>query len=46
LVALKDGKIPTALKLMARGMFYLKSYSYIWRRSRFTDALKCLHALD
>jgi glycosyltransferase involved in cell wall biosynthesis len=46
LVALKDGKISTALKLIPRGMFHLKSYSYIWRRSRFTDALKCLHALD
>jgi glycosyltransferase involved in cell wall biosynthesis len=46
LVALKDGKISTALKLIPRGMFHLKSYSYIRRRSRFTDALKCLHALN
>jgi glycosyltransferase involved in cell wall biosynthesis len=46
LVALKDRKISTALKLIPRGMFHLKSYSYIWRRSRSTDALKCLYALD
>ena len=45
LVALKDGKIPAALKLIPRGMFYSRSYSYIWRRSRFADAMKCRHAL-
>jgi glycosyltransferase involved in cell wall biosynthesis len=46
LVALKDRKISTALKLIPRGMFHLKPYSYIWRRSRFADAMQCLHALD
>jgi glycosyltransferase involved in cell wall biosynthesis len=46
LVALKDWKISTALKLIPRGMFHLKPYSYIWRRSRFADAMQCLHALD
>jgi glycosyltransferase involved in cell wall biosynthesis len=46
LVALKDRKISTALKLIPRGMFHLKPYSYIWRRSRFTDAMQCLHVLD
>ncbi len=46
LVALKDRKISTALKLIPRGMFHLKPYSYIWRRSRFADAMQCLHVLD
>jgi glycosyltransferase involved in cell wall biosynthesis len=46
LVALKDRKLSTALKLIPRGMFHLKPYSYIWRRSRFTDAMRCLHVLD
>jgi glycosyltransferase involved in cell wall biosynthesis len=46
LVALKDREISTALKLIPRGMFHLKPYSYIWRRSRFADAIQCLHALD
>jgi hypothetical protein len=46
LVALKDRKISTALKLIPRGMFHLKPYSYIWRRSRFADAMQCLRALD
>ena len=46
LVALKDGKISTALKLIPRGMLHLKAYSYIWRRSRFADAMQYLRALD
>jgi hypothetical protein len=46
LVALKDGNLPTALRLIPRGMVHPKSYAYIWRRRRFTDAMRCAVALD
>jgi glycosyltransferase involved in cell wall biosynthesis len=46
LVALKDKKLSTGLKLTLRGMFYPKSYRYIWRRSRFADAMTCARPLD
>jgi glycosyltransferase involved in cell wall biosynthesis len=46
LVALKDGNLSTALKLLPRGMFHPKSYALIWRRRRFADAMKCAIALD
>jgi len=46
LVALKDGNYSTALKLLPRGMPYPKSYSLIWRRLRFADAMRCAVALD
>jgi Glycosyl transferase family 2 len=46
LVALKDRNLSTALKLLPRGMLHPKSYAYIWRRRRFTDAMKCAIALD
>ena len=46
LVALKDGNLSTALKLLARGMLHPKSYSLIWRRRRFADAMQCAVPLD
>ena len=46
LVALRDRKIPAAVKLTLRGMFHLASYRHLWRRSRFADAIKYLHVLD
>jgi len=46
LVALKDGNLSTALKLLARGMLHPKSYSLIWRRRRFADAMQCAVLLD
>jgi glycosyltransferase involved in cell wall biosynthesis len=46
LVALKDGNLSTALKLLPRGMLHPKSYSLIWRRRRFADAMQCAIALD
>jgi glycosyltransferase involved in cell wall biosynthesis len=46
LVALKDGNISTALKLLPRGMLHPKSYALIWRRHRFADAMRCAVALD
>ena len=46
LVALKDGNLSTALKLLARGMLHPKSYSLIWRRRSFADAMQCAVPLD
>jgi glycosyltransferase involved in cell wall biosynthesis len=46
LVALKDGNLSTALKLLPRGMIHPKSYALIWRRRRFADAMQCAVALD
>jgi glycosyltransferase involved in cell wall biosynthesis len=46
LVALKDGNLPTALKLLPRGMLHPKSYALIRRRRRFADAMQCAVALD
>ncbi len=46
LVALKDGEYSTALKLLPRGMLHPKSYGYIRRRRRFTDAMQCAVPLD
>jgi len=41
LVALKDGNISTALRLLPRGMIHPHSYALIWRRLRFTDVMQC-----
>lgn len=46
LVALKDGNLSTALKLLPRGMVHPKSYALIRRRRRFADAMQCAVALD
>ncbi|HEX4506040.1 MAG TPA: glycosyltransferase family 2 protein [Alphaproteobacteria bacterium] len=46
LVALKEGNLSTALKLLPRGMLYPKSYTLIRRRRRFADAMQCAIALD
>ena len=46
LVALKDGDLSTALKLLSRSMHHLKSYALIQRRRRFADAMQCAVALD
>jgi glycosyltransferase involved in cell wall biosynthesis len=46
LVALKDGNLSTALRLLPRGMLHPKSYAMIWRRLRFADAMQCAVALD
>jgi glycosyltransferase involved in cell wall biosynthesis len=46
LVALKDRNLSIALRLIARGMMYPKSYAYIWRRRRFADAMECAVTLD
>lgn len=46
LVALKDGNLSTALKLLPRGMLHPKSYALIQRRRRFADAMRCAIPLD
>jgi glycosyltransferase involved in cell wall biosynthesis len=46
LVALKNGEPRAGLRFLLGGMFHWSAYRYIWRRSRFADAIKLVYVCD